>query len=195
MGVDAQSREQRSAYAAPAILDLAVEGLQRQGGLRLRIDGESMMPLLKDGDLVVVRPLASGALKPGALILVRIRDTLITHRLIGSSPAGLIAKGDNRGEPDDLLEVAAVLGIIVSASIHSVEIDFSLSPWPVLNRWLATLGKWELRLAGTGFNQAGARRRPRALRRRLAALPPRALSRLLVALGLAYERSRRRGRR
>ena len=63
------------------------------GAVRLRIASRSMVPTLRPGDEVVVRPV--GDLRPGDLVLFRAGTDLVCHRLVAQSDDGaLLTRGD-----------------------------------------------------------------------------------------------------
>ena len=69
------------------------------------VNGVSMLPTLRQGDLVIVRRHA--AYQVGEIIAYRIPDgepgagAIIIHRIVGGSPdAGYLTKGDNKPAPD-----------------------------------------------------------------------------------------------
>ncbi|MEE8142982.1 MAG: S24/S26 family peptidase [Planctomycetota bacterium] len=62
--------------------------------LKLRVQGESMKPLLHPGDQIVVVPNTPEELAPGDVILLDGLPSPVVHRFMYLSPQGLITKGD-----------------------------------------------------------------------------------------------------
>jgi len=86
--------------------------------LRLRIGGASMRPLIRPGDVVVLRPLTDAEsdpardLQPGGVVTFRQAGRVVTHRLVGRQEEGWICKGDNLRRPDEPVCPEAILGIV-----------------------------------------------------------------------------------
>lgn len=76
----------------------------------------SMAPQLRPGDAVRVAPLPGARPQPGAVLLVRQGDFLVTHRLVGWAAANdeLILQGDACPQPDRPTPAAAVLGVVIA---------------------------------------------------------------------------------
>jgi nickel-type superoxide dismutase maturation protease len=100
----------RAGVAVAAILLAAtpfVSRLARGWGLRGAIEGDSMAPLLRAGDWVLVDPDAYGARspRPGELVIVadpRDPRRVLVKRVAGVAPGGLLElAGDNPGASTD----------------------------------------------------------------------------------------------
>ena len=93
-----------------------------------------MRPLLRDGDLVHVRPLAllsPADLKPGMLLLFERDGQPIVHRFVGRRGALLLEQGDRlpRANP---LDPAALLGRVVARKRDGRVAPLRRSWWWVL---------------------------------------------------------------
>lgn len=65
-----------------------ISGLLDQGTpVAFRAGGPSMNPTIRDGESVRIRPLRSGDLRPGVILLFRKNDRLVLHRMVGRKPA------------------------------------------------------------------------------------------------------------
>ncbi len=63
-----------------------VTGLLRQNiAVHFQAKGPSMNPVIRSGDVVLVRPLAANEPKPGAICLYQAHGRLVLHRTIGRS--------------------------------------------------------------------------------------------------------------
>lgn len=81
------------------------------GALRLRVKGRSMWPTLQPGDHVMVEPAAIADLRAGDLVLLRNKEDLFLHRLLGFTRSGLLlTKGDSHRAPDTPWPPKALLG-------------------------------------------------------------------------------------
>jgi phage repressor protein C with HTH and peptisase S24 domain len=68
-----------------------------------------MWPSLRAGDLACVEPL-SGEPRAGEVVLARLPDTLVVHRVRGSDARGWLLRGDNSDAEDPVLPLSRVLG-------------------------------------------------------------------------------------
>jgi hypothetical protein len=112
--------------------DLWAEALRREGRARLAIRGDSMAPLLSDGQEVEVE--AAVAPAPGEVAVVRQRMGLLAHRVIGVRW--------RRGEPLLLLRGEAVRNLTVAAGgeILGRVVAVDAGNWRHGHRWLAAFG-------------------------------------------------------
>lgn len=109
---DPGSEEARAvslAWPLEVAVDLAREQLARGRPLRVRTQGHSMWPTLRDGALVQVDPLV-GAPRVGDLVLVATPSRLVLHRVIRSDTRGIVTKGDAAAADDGPVPREAILG-------------------------------------------------------------------------------------
>ncbi|NJK80109.1 MAG: hypothetical protein HC914_09510 [Chloroflexaceae bacterium] len=83
-----------------AALQMACTRLQQGQSLVVRVQGNSMLPLLRPGDVVRVEPVSINGIRSGDVLLVAYPHTLLMHRLIAHTAHGWQTKGDNRSLPD-----------------------------------------------------------------------------------------------
>lgn len=67
--------------------------LAKTGQLKITIEGNSMLPVLKNGDIINVSKITTFV--PGTVILFVFRNQLVVHRLIKIEGNVLYCKGDN----------------------------------------------------------------------------------------------------
>jgi len=83
---------------------------------RFEARGASMHPVIRDGDVVTVRPF--GAARPGPGDVVAFVHPLTggvrVHRIVGSDGPGFVLKGDNALGGDGVVAPAAVLGLVAA---------------------------------------------------------------------------------
>jgi len=99
-------------------LDLSAEILQQGGSFQFRAHGSSMVPFVRDGDLLTVAPADPTGLHIGDVVLFRTRrDRLLAHRLVRKSEKGgewiLEMQGDARLSSDRPVSGERVLGHVV----------------------------------------------------------------------------------
>src|SRR5687768_1491996 len=69
--------------------------LLRSHRMDVRFHGESMLPLLRDGDRVIVEATRWGDIRVGDLVTYRFEDKFPTRRVVGKGRRGLLAWCDN----------------------------------------------------------------------------------------------------
>jgi signal peptidase I len=156
--------------------------------VRLHVDGTSMLPLLKPGDVVVLQRVESHRLQKGDLVVVRREHDLVTHRLVWQRAGQWLTKGDNLRYMDPPIDEQAILGKVIAVERDRTIISLQGVRWQFVNRWLARLGWLEAvvfhfgrRLHGSSSNFTSGRGDEQgSILARLAAAPFRLAARLLV---------------
>ena len=127
--------------------ELAHVELAPDSRLRLRVNGRSMLPLIRPGDIVVVEPVSPTKLRHGDIVAVRRADDIVTHRLMTPTDNGqVITKGDNMRGSDAPRAVTQVVGRIVALERNGAAVDLTSRHWQVANRILSRLSWLELHL-------------------------------------------------
>jgi signal peptidase I len=110
--------------------------------------GFSMYPLLKPGDLLVMRSLPSHSFKVGDVILFESGlpdhfEGLIAHRVIRIRPnRRILTKGDNLPRPDPELEDGSrILGQVISVLRGDRMISLTKGPLGFAAKWIAFLSR------------------------------------------------------
>jgi hypothetical protein len=81
--------------------DLAVNVLRQGQPLRIKARGASMLPLLRNGDVVTVTPATSPQIRVGDVICYEsLPERLMVHRVVARAGDDLLAKGDAVGSVD-----------------------------------------------------------------------------------------------
>ena len=103
----------------PKLLDAAVELMGRSGGSgRVRVQGDSMRPMLRPGDVLEVA-FKGDPPRTGDLLLFRQADYLVVHRLLGRArrqggEVGFRTRGDASMALDPRVAEGSVLGRVVA---------------------------------------------------------------------------------
>lgn len=110
-----------SSGAAPAATGLEVAlrdantlAAQYPGAKVVRVSGSSMVPFFADGAVLVVRPVAVTAMRPGVIAAYtnRFGETIV-HRVIKATPNGWQVRGFNNRQPDStLLDSGNLIGAV-----------------------------------------------------------------------------------
>ena len=94
-------------------LRLVSASLDRGEVARLCVTSNSMYPMIRKGDYVLIRTVDLNNLPFGAIVVFRRDVELITHRLIKVDSATVLTKGDNNSLPDPPINKALILGEVV----------------------------------------------------------------------------------
>lgn len=94
-------------------IDEALKSLASDGQLSIRISGDCMLPLIKDGALVEVS--RRKIYWPGDILVKRcLNGQLISHRLIGYYPRkgkfNFVTRADNANNSDAAIENSQIIG-------------------------------------------------------------------------------------
>ncbi len=93
------------------------------GGLCVRFQarGASMSPVIRDGEMVQVKPVSTGTLRRGDIVLVKSDRGFRLHRLVTADCARdrFITRGDNGLDDDDAVRGAQVLGVAIAKEVHA----------------------------------------------------------------------------
>ncbi len=102
------------------------QGMMQNNSHWLPIVGNSMLPLLREGDQVLVARRRHFVI--GDLVLFLQREQLIVHRVVGSGPTGAstwITQGDNCCAPDRPVPAMQMLGKVIAirrgSIVHKVD--------------------------------------------------------------------------
>jgi signal peptidase I len=91
-----------------------VHSLRRGNPLRLRARGGSMLPFLRDGDLVVIRPAPASEIRIGDVLCYEPpAGGLCLHRVIAREKRGFVTRGDALAYVETVPD-AAVLGLVTA---------------------------------------------------------------------------------
>src|SRR5207249_10367550 len=98
--------------------ELALQVLRRDGHLRIMARGSSMMPFIRDGDVVGITTTESTEVGVGDVVCYeKPPGRLFLHRVIGRNGDGFVAKGDALAFTE-LVERAHVLGKVTTVERH-----------------------------------------------------------------------------
>jgi signal peptidase I len=110
--VQPRSQEFLTRSADEAAPDLVAEVLRRFGHVRIRAFGGSMSPALRPGDVLAVHRVTADDLDRGDIVLFRRDGRLFAHRVIGSTQAGTMTRGDAHRRDDPVVPPEDVLGVV-----------------------------------------------------------------------------------
>ena len=131
-------------------LEIAGGELTPGGHLRLRVVGDSMAPLLRPGDAVIVRPTCAENLQRGDVVAVRRGGQVISHRVVEVGGGRWRTKGDNSHRLDPQAPGEALVGQVIAIERGADRLDLRSGRWQVASRFLGLAGAWEAALFRQG---------------------------------------------
>lgn len=154
-------------YGDNAVLDhqvvkgLLKEGLERNQRARLQVSSQSMRPLLRPGDTILVQQIDPIQLAMGDLVVLDRNADLAIHRLIKLDiDEQYHTKGDNVPFSDPPVSGTKILGRVVAIERGRRCIDLTAPQWARVNRMMGLISGWE-----TTFMQSSRRGKNRILSR------------------------------
>lgn len=127
---------------------ILLDALARGESVRVRVRGVSMLPWLREGEQVCVRPAAGRRLCRGDIALFRRTPSrLILHRVVGvrTEAAAVVCDclGDSESGNPERVPASSVIGVVETTPVRRAAYRTLHRPRRWLNRLLS---KWGLRL-------------------------------------------------
>ncbi len=97
---------------ASVTVSMAREQLSADRPLVIRARGQSMWPVLRDGQELTIFPVGEEGVRVGDIVLYVTGDQMILHRVIRKRPGSYLLKGDAMGSADRWVEPPDILGRI-----------------------------------------------------------------------------------
>ncbi|HZQ17795.1 MAG TPA: S24/S26 family peptidase [Terriglobales bacterium] len=94
--------------------ELSSELLASGHAFRFQARGQSMLPVIQDGEILHVWPLREEKLKPGDIILFRGSEKFTAHRIVGTRADGYVTRGDSGIGIDGAVTRDQILGLVVA---------------------------------------------------------------------------------
>jgi signal peptidase I len=109
-----RAERMRHAHVLDTLID---EALASGRMVRLRADGASMHPAIRDGEAIAIESVAPEEVEPGNVLLCRHDARLLAHRVVGVTMHGAVRmfelRGDAKGANDAPVPADAVVGRVV----------------------------------------------------------------------------------
>jgi hypothetical protein len=118
--------------------------------LRLPVVSDSMRPLLRAGDWVLVEAVTPTALKLGDVIVVQRGVELITHRVVACDDQGWRTHGDNTRVIDQVVQPEEIVGRVSAIERGADRLDLQTHHWQTANRWIGKIDRAKLRVFNLG---------------------------------------------
>ena len=120
--------------------------------LRLRVAGDSMMPLLRPRDAVIVSPINASQLICGDII-VRYSLDFVTHRYIRAARGMIYTKGDGRYYLDAPFDPGEIVGRVNIVERSGKRINFDTKRWMAINRLIGCVSRFQTKSEAGSLNK------------------------------------------
>ncbi len=127
------------------------------GALRLRVSSDSMRPLLRMGDEVIVQRVDPHTLQPGDVLVMQRGGDWITHRLVAVDEHGWHTHGDNTRYADEPASAAEIIGRVIAIERETQTIDLRQPHWRTIDRRINRVQRFQLRVLTRGRRFVGTR--------------------------------------
>ena len=130
-------REEAFLLSGKDLTKLVQETLAKGAGFRLKVKGFSMLPFIRDGDVVTISSLSKFSIgfgKSAAFIDSR-AGKLVIHRIIGKNSRFYLIKVDNAFSADGLIPKENILGGVIKIERNGENISLGLGR----ERWIIAL--------------------------------------------------------
>jgi len=151
---DQTASRQAEAYQAAA--REAWRATEAGGVLRLTVTSDSMRPLLRAGDAVVVEPIEPHALQPGAVIVVQRGGEWITHRLVAIDEYGWHTHGDHTRYVDEAARADEIVGRVITIERGAQTIDLRQPRWAAIERRINRVQRLQVGICDAARRRTGA---------------------------------------
>lgn len=114
--------------------------LERGQHVRMTVNGSSMWPLIRNGDVVEIAPVPQ-LLHLGSVVLAQLEDGRYPlHRLVAQCDAGWLLRGDNVRQPDGIIPRQNLLGVATHIERHGHPTVFGSGRSARVIAWLSAQG-------------------------------------------------------
>jgi len=140
---------------SPAFAELGADLLHAGIALRFTAQGSSMMPLLKSGDILVVKPVQAQQVRIGDVVLCSVStERVVAHRIVrrrfATNGLNFLIQGDQLTQPDGWIIQEQVHGRVESLERSGRQIDLNTPAARLLGIMQATKLRWHLSRLGVG---------------------------------------------
>lgn len=137
------SRGDEISLSKGALLELMTAVLSRGCSFRFRAKGWSMIPFIRDGDVITVDPISSRPCPLGQVVAFNSSDErgLVVHRIIARTDAGYLIQGDSAmGETDGIVRHDQLLGRVSRVERDGRRVWLGQGPERGAVAWLSRAG-------------------------------------------------------
>ncbi len=137
------------ACSSPDFLGLSAEVLHLGASLRFQARGHSMQPLVRDGDILLVKPLGERLPRVGDVVLcVTEPGMVLVHRVIRrqfcSDGYHFLVQGDQVSQPDGWIPRDRIYGRVASIEREGSRINMDSMEMRILSAMAVLRSRWHL---------------------------------------------------
>lgn len=113
-----------------AIADLLSTTISHNASFRMRVEGGSMAPFIRNGSVLTIAGLPESKInfgRPAAFLSSADRNFII-HRIVGERRGNYLIKGDNSWQADGFIPKDEILGYVIKVELGAKTIHFGLGP-------------------------------------------------------------------
>jgi len=131
------------ALSGPAIAELLRAVLDKGLPFRFEAKGASMLPFIRNDDLITVSPLSGNTPRFGDVVAFVLMETgkLRVHRIVGKKGNSFLIKGDNNPDADGLIPKSDVLGRVTKVERDGKQVFSGLGLERILIAFLTHMGR------------------------------------------------------
>lgn len=121
-------RSNELSFSNESIIELIKSTLEKNASLRFKVTGFSMIPFIRDCDIVTISSLSGNRLSFGKPVAFIRPDTkkLVIHRIVGLNNGSFIIKGDTANEPDGFIPKENILGCVTKVERNNRTVHLGL---------------------------------------------------------------------
>ncbi len=140
--------EDKKVYSinSPSLIEIIQAVIGKQKSLRFRVNGFSMSPFIRDGDVVTLFPINNCSIDIGRVVafIHPCAKKLVIHRVLAKCPCGTryVIKGDNTQEIDGFIQRQDILGYVRKVKRGRRNIYLGLGPERRLVAYLSRINFW-----------------------------------------------------
>jgi hypothetical protein len=111
----------------PELLDVVVSLITQGTSVRFRAHGASMLPFIRDGDVVTLVPVQDCPVRLGDVVAIHhpVGNNLILHRVVRKMPGGYLIQGDNAAVADGIFPDRTILALVERVERDGRAVRFS----------------------------------------------------------------------
>lgn len=134
------------------LAELLLDTMRQKGQLTALVTSDSMAPLIRSGDQIVIVHANSDDLAPGEIVVISVANDLIVHRYWKTSQiAGelfLLTRGDRLADFDPLLAKSSLVGLVHKRIRNRSVVNFRKTPGRQINKVIFRFLGLEAKLTG-----------------------------------------------
>lgn len=124
--------------------ELIYAHLSGQDILRLKVTSNSMAPLLRSGDFIILRPAPVTSLNLGDILVTRQEGGYLTHRVVSITDQWVLTKGDRNNQADALTDKKNIVGLVEAIERRGRVHRLDTRSQELLARILGRLARFEI---------------------------------------------------